>query len=138
MNSLAEREPRSNENNKATPTSVYFSKIQARHLERLAVVYIRQSTLRQIHENRESTEIQYSLVNRAQTLGWHSERILVIDEDQGKSGQSAEGRLGFQKLLAEVGLNHVGLILGVEMSRLARSNRMGICSCFPVRHIQLF
>src|SRR5436189_271882 len=73
-------------------TAVFSSKIQARHLERLAIVYIRQSTLRQIHENRESTDIQYALVNRAHALGWHPERVLVIDEDQGKSGQTAEGR----------------------------------------------
>lgn len=135
MNSPVVHELKSSEKNKVVPSSAYFSKIQARHLERLAVVYIRQSTLRQIHENRESTEIQYSLVNRVQKLGWHPERILVIDEDQGKSGQSAEGRLGFQKLLAEVGLNHVGLILGVEMSRLARSNKdwhqlLELCALF--------
>ena len=116
-------------------TAVFSSKIQARHLERLAIVYIRQSTLRQVHENRESTDIQYALVNRAHSLGWHPERVLVIDEDQGKSGQTAEGRLGFQKLLAEVSLNHVGLIIGLEMSRLARSNKdwhqlLELCALF--------
>lgn len=116
-------------------SSLYSQKIQARHLERLAVVYIRQSTLRQLQENRESTDIQYALVSRARSLGWHPERILVIDDDQGKSGQSIEGRPGFQKLLAEVGLNHVGLILGIEMSRLARSNKdwhqlLELCALF--------
>ena len=85
------------------------------------VVYIRQSTPQQVAENRESTDRQYALVNRAIELGWSPERILVIDEDQGKSGTTAENRLGFQRLLAEISLDHVGLILGLEMSRLARS-----------------
>jgi DNA invertase Pin-like site-specific DNA recombinase len=87
----------------------------------MAIVYVRQSTVQQVAENRESTERQYALVHRAIELGWPPDRILIIDEDQGKSGATAEGRLGFQKLLAEVGLDHVGLILGLEMSRLARS-----------------
>jgi DNA invertase Pin-like site-specific DNA recombinase len=97
------------------------SKIQPWHLDRLAVVYIRQSTPQQVAANRESTDRQYALVNRAIELGWPPERILVIDEDQGKSGASADNRFGFQRLLAEVSLDHVGLILGLEMSRLARS-----------------
>jgi DNA invertase Pin-like site-specific DNA recombinase len=89
----------------------------------LAVVYVRQSTPQQVCENTESTQRQYALVQRATDLGWPAERVLVIDDDQGRSGASAEGRLGFQRLLAEVGLDHVGLILGLEMSRLARSCR---------------
>src|SRR5262245_2154535 len=97
------------------------SKIQPHHPDRLAVVYVRQSTIQQVAENRESTDRQYALVNRAIELGWSPDRILVIDEDQGKSGSTAEDRLGFQRLLAEVSLDHVGLILGLEMSRLARS-----------------
>jgi len=97
------------------------SKIQPYHPDRLAVVYVRQSTIQQVAENRESTDRQYALVNRAIELGWSPDRILVIDEDQGKSGASAEDRFGFQRLLAEVSLDHVGLILGLEMSRLARS-----------------
>jgi DNA invertase Pin-like site-specific DNA recombinase len=84
---------------------------------------VRQSTPQQVSENTESTQRQYALRQRAIDLGWPAERILVIDEDQGRSGASAEGRLGFQRLLAEVGLDHVGLILGLEMSRLARSCR---------------
>ena len=105
-----------------TPTGLSRpSKIQPWHLDRLAVVYVRQSTPQQVAENRESTDRQYALVQRAVELGWPPDRILVIDDDQGKSGASAEGRLGFQRLLAEVGLDHVGLILGIEMSRLARS-----------------
>ena len=96
-------------------------KIQPWHLDRIAIVYVRQSTAQQVAENRESTERQYALVHRAIELGWSPERILVIDEDQGKSGASADNRFGFQRLLAEVSLDHVELILGLEMSRLARS-----------------
>ena len=113
----------------------HTDKIQSQHLERLAVVYIRQSTLQQVSEHQESTRIQYGLVNRAKELGWQPERVLTIDDDLGKSGSSAEGRLGFQRLVTEVGLNHVGLILGVEMSRLARSSKdwhqlLEICALF--------
>ena len=98
-----------------------MGKIRSSHQERLAVVYVRQSTPQQVAGNRESTELQYALAQRAVALGWPQERVLIIDEDQGRSAQSAEGRLGFQRLLAEVGLDHVGLVLGIEMSRLARS-----------------
>jgi DNA invertase Pin-like site-specific DNA recombinase len=98
-------------------------KLQGRHLERLAVVYIRQSSMAQVHHHQESTKLQYSLVDKARRLGWAPERILTIDEDLGLSGASAQGRQGFQRLLAEVALDHVGIVLGVEMSRLARSNR---------------
>lgn len=110
-------------------------KILPCHWERLAVVYVRQSTLQQVLEHQESTRLQYGLASRAQALGWSQERILVIDDDLGKSGASAQGREGFQRLVAEVGLNHVGLILGVEMSRLARSSKdwhqlLEICALF--------
>ena len=98
-------------------------KIQARHLERLAVVYIRQSSMTQVHRNQESTKLQYSLVGIAERYGWARERVVVIDDDLGVSGASAAGREGFQRLLAEVALDHVGIIFGVEMSRLARSNK---------------
>jgi DNA invertase Pin-like site-specific DNA recombinase len=97
------------------------NKIQPHHHERLAVVYVRQSSPHQVLENRESTALQYALRRRAIEWGWPAERVLVIDEDQGRSGATAEGRLGFQRLLAEVSLDHVGLVLGIEMSRLARS-----------------
>jgi DNA invertase Pin-like site-specific DNA recombinase len=97
------------------------SKIQPWHLDRLAIVYVRQSTAHQVAENRESADRQYALAHRAAELGWPADRVLVIDEDQGQSGATSEGRLGFQRLLAEVGLDHVGLILSLEMSRLARS-----------------
>ena len=95
-------------------------KIKRWHLDRIAIVYIRQSTPQQIIEHKESTNRQYGLVERAIALGWPEDRILVIDEDQGLSGAYAEGRLGFQRTLAEVALDHVGLILGLEVSRLAR------------------
>jgi DNA invertase Pin-like site-specific DNA recombinase len=97
------------------------SKIRPRHLDRLAIVYVRQSTAQQVLEHRESAALQYDLRRRAIALGWAADRVIVIDEDQGRSGETAEGRLGFQRLLAEIGLDHVGLVLGVEMSRLARS-----------------
>jgi len=96
-------------------------KILGRHHERLAVVYVRQSSLHQVQQNQESTQLQYGLVHTAKRMGWPRERVLVIDDDLGVSGASSEGRSGFQRLLSEVALDHVGLILGVEMSRLARS-----------------
>jgi DNA invertase Pin-like site-specific DNA recombinase len=110
-------------------------KIRPRHLERLAVVYVRQSTLQQVLAHQESTRLQDSRVRRAVTLGWTEARVLVIDEDLGRSGTSVAGRHGFQRLVAEGGLDHVGLILGVEMSRLARSSKdwhqlLEICALF--------
>src|SRR4051812_42870744 len=96
-------------------------KLKLWHLDRAAVVYVRQSTPQQVLDHQESTARQYALADRAVALGWPRSQVLVIDEDLGKSGQSVEGRPGFQRLLAEVALDHVGLILGLEMSRLARS-----------------
>jgi DNA invertase Pin-like site-specific DNA recombinase len=104
-----------------TLSPVHEKKISGRHLERLAVVYVRQSSVHQVQRHQESTQLQYSLVSHAEHLGWPRERIAVIDDDLGVSGASSEGRLGFQRLLSEVALDHVGVILGVEMSRLARS-----------------
>jgi DNA invertase Pin-like site-specific DNA recombinase len=98
-------------------------KIGARHCERQAVVYVRQSTMRQVEQNRESTRLQYGLADRACRLGWRQDQILVIDDDLGRSAASALDRPGFQRLVAEVGLGHVGLVLGIEVSRLARSCR---------------
>ena len=111
-------------------------KLRPWHLDRWAIVYVRQSTLQQVSDHQESTARQYALVDLAVALGWPRDRILVIDEDLGLSGQSAEGRPGFQRLLAEVALDHVGLILGLEMSRLARSCRTGTnsWSCAPLPH----
>lgn len=89
----------------------------------------------QIARHQESTRLQYGLVERAGALGWPTPQILVIDEDLGQSGSSAEGRLGFQRLVAEVGLDHVGMVLGRDMSRLARSCRdwhqwLEVCAVF--------
>lgn len=111
------------------------SKIFPGHLERLAMVYVRQSSLQQTLKHQESTRLQYGLVQHAVKLGWPKERIVVIDDDLGRSGSSAQGRPGFQRLVAEVGLGHVGIILGVEMSRLARSCRdwhqmLEVCALF--------
>ena len=96
-------------------------KLRPWHLDRVAVVYVRQSTPQQVHDHKESTARQYALADRAVALGWSRDRVNTIDDDLGKSGQSIEGRVGFQRLLAEVALDRVGLILGLEMSRLARS-----------------
>ena len=98
------------------------AKIRTAHLARPAVVYIRQSTLMQVLEHRESTQRQYDLAALAERLGWDPAQILVIDEDLGKSGKSAENRSGFQRLAAEVSLGRVGAILSLEVSRLARSS----------------
>ena len=87
-------------------------KIRPQHLERLAVVYVRQSTMQQVLAHQESTRLHYGLVRRAVAWGWPEARVLVIDDELGRSGTSAAGRHGFQRLVAEVGLAHVGLILG--------------------------
>jgi DNA invertase Pin-like site-specific DNA recombinase len=97
------------------------SKVGDRHLERLAVVYVRQSTRQQVLDHGESTRLQYALVDRAVGLGWPASRVVVIDDDLGKSGASTAGRAGFQRLVTEITMGHVGLVLGLEMSRLARS-----------------
>ncbi len=105
------------------PAALRSPKILDLHLDRLAVVYIRQSDPQQVLNHRESRERQYALADHVVALGWPRERVLVIDEDQGLSGRSADGRGGFQRLLAEVTVEHVGLILGIGMSRIARNNR---------------
>jgi len=98
-------------------------KVQTRHRDRQAVVYVRQSTMRQVQQNQESTRLQYALADRARQLGWEQEQVIVIDDDLGRSATSALDRPGFQRLVAEVGFGHVGLVLGIEVSRLARSCR---------------
>jgi DNA invertase Pin-like site-specific DNA recombinase len=98
------------------------SKITAGHLSRQAIVYLRQSSAAQVEHNRESTDRQYALTAKARELGWPDDRIIVIDEDLGVSGSGAVVRSGFQRLTAEVALSRVGLVLGLEVSRLARNN----------------
>jgi DNA invertase Pin-like site-specific DNA recombinase len=117
------------------PASLRSTKILDRHLQRLAIVYIRQSSPQQVLEHRESRERQYALADHAALLGWPRERVVLIDEDQGQSGKSAADRSGFHRLLAEVTMDHVGLVLGLEMSRLARSNKdwhhlLEVCALF--------
>src|SRR6202162_827797 len=97
------------------------SKITPGHLKKRAYLYIRQSTLRQVFENTESTQRQYALRQRAIVLGWPAERIEIIDCDQGQSGASTAEREGFQKLVTEVGLGNAGIVMGLEVSRLARN-----------------
>lgn len=97
------------------------SKVTTEHLKRWAYLYIRQSTLRQVLENTESTKRQYALRQRALALGWPEERIIVIDHDQAQSADSAADREGFQRLVSEVGLGKAGIVMGLEVSRLARN-----------------
>jgi DNA invertase Pin-like site-specific DNA recombinase len=97
-------------------------KVTASHRSRAAVIYVRQSTLLQVEHNRESTARQYDLVSRARELGWPGSAVTVIDEDLGLSGASAAGRTGFAELAARVGMGQVGIVLSLEVSRLARNN----------------
>jgi DNA invertase Pin-like site-specific DNA recombinase len=107
------------------------------HRAKLAYIYVRQSTAGQVRQHQESTELQYRLVDRAAAFGWPKERIEVIDDDLGKSGTSSDGRGGFQRLIAEIGLGKAGLVLSLDASRLARNNRdwhqlLELCSLFGV------
>ena len=99
-----------------------LSKVNASHLRRNAYLYVRQSTVRQVLENTESTQRQYALRQRAVALGWPIERVIVIDTDLGQSGASSVDRAGFQKLVAEVGMGRAGIVMGLEVSRLARNS----------------
>lgn len=98
------------------------SKVTPVHLRRAAFVYVRQSTVAQVEHHRESTQRQYALVEHARTLGWTAEQVTVIDDDLGLSGATTQGRNGFARMTAEVALGHVGIVLGLEVSRLARNN----------------
>jgi DNA invertase Pin-like site-specific DNA recombinase len=98
-----------------------MNKIKESHLDRKACIYVRQSSLAQVYQHQESTRRQYSLYERALRLGWPSEQVEIIDEDQGQSGSSAEMRSGFNRMVSEVALGRVGAIFGLEVSRLARS-----------------
>jgi DNA invertase Pin-like site-specific DNA recombinase len=97
-------------------------KVQPYHLERRAYLYVRQSSMRQVIENVESTKRQYALRSRAIALGWRDDAIVVVDCDQGESGASAAWREGFQHLVAEVSMGRAGMVMGLEVSRLARNN----------------
>ena len=99
-----------------------LSKIKPSHTQRAAFVYIRQSTPGQVEHNRESTARQYALADRACQLGWSKEQVVIVDEDLGLSGSSTDKRSGFARLTSEVALAHVGIVLGLEVSRLARNN----------------
>lgn len=98
------------------------TKVTADHLRKQAILYVRQSTLHQVKENRESTALQYDLKRHARELGWNVEQTVVIDEDLGESAATATDRSGFQRLVAEVTLGRVGLVMGLNASRLARNN----------------
>ncbi len=111
----------------ATPVPAHLlalrsAKVRDHHLQRKAIVYVRQSSPQQVLEHKESTARQYALVDVAVALGWARDRIEVVDADQGRSGQTVEGRLGFQHILAELSLDQVGIVLGLDASRLARSD----------------
>ena len=113
------------------------SPVTTSHRAKLAYIYVRQSTAGQVRHHQESTELQYRLVDRAAAFGWPKERIEVIDDDLGKSGTSTDGRGGFQRLIAEIGLGKAGLVLSLDASRLARNNRdwhqlLELCSLFGV------
>jgi DNA invertase Pin-like site-specific DNA recombinase len=97
-------------------------KVTAGHLARSAYLYVRQSTLRQVLTNTESTARQYALRQKAIALGWPAGQVITIDADQGQSGASAADREGFQRLVSEVGMGRAGIVLGLEVSRLARNN----------------
>jgi len=99
-------------------------KITASHRARDAYVYVRQSTLLQVRANTESLARQYDLRQRAVLLGWPAHQVVVVDEDLGRSGASAADREGFQRLVADVGMGRAGIVLGLEVSRLARNNAL--------------
>ena len=99
-----------------------LAKIQPTHTQRAACIYVRQSTPTQVEHNRESTARQYALADRACQLGWFRQQVVIIDEDLGLSGSSTDQRSGFTRMTSEVALGHVGIILGLEVSRLARNN----------------
>ena len=96
--------------------------VTADHLRRCACLYVRQSSLQQVHDHQESTARQYALKRRALALGWAADQIVVVDEDLGISGASAAERTGFQRVVADVGLGRVGVVMGLEVSRLARNS----------------
>jgi hypothetical protein len=118
-------------------SNVADERLTTAHRAKLAYIYVRQSSVHQVRQHQESTEMQYRLVDRAVRLGWPHERVQVIDEDLGKSGAGGVERQGFQKLIAEIGLGNAGLVISFDASRLARNNRdwhqlLELCSVFGV------
>src|SRR6266704_3626216 len=99
-----------------------LAKVKPAHTHRAAVIYVRQSSASQVEHHRESTERQYALVHRAIELGWHREQVTIVDEDLGVSGAGIARRAGFAQMAADVALAKVGIVLGLEVSRLARNN----------------
>src|SRR5580658_4404595 len=99
-----------------------LSRIKPSHTARASYIYVRQSSPSQVEHNRESTARQYALGDRAQQLGWPKDNIVIIDDDLGLSGATTNRRSGFARMISEVALGHVGMILGLEVSRLARNN----------------
>ena len=110
------------------------SKIKPVHIQRAAYVYIRQSTPGQVEHNRESTARQYALADKARQLGWPKEQVVIVDEDLGLSGSGTDKRSGFARLTSEVALAHVGIVLGLEVSRLASSRYQSalFLACSPL------
>src|SRR6202795_1358666 len=118
-------------------SNVADERLTTTHRAKLAYIYVRQSSVHQVRQHQESTELQYRLVDRAVRLGWPHERVQVIDEDLGKSGAGGVERQGFQKLIAEISLGNAGLVISLDASRLARNNRdwhqlLELCSVFGV------
>ncbi len=98
------------------------AKLRRTHLERSAYLYIRQSTIRQVYENSESTKRQYALKQKALQLGWDDDAVITIDCDLGRSGASSSQRQGFKRLVADVGMGHAGMVISIEVSRLSRNS----------------
>ena len=116
-------DPITSERSRGAAVLLPSSKVLSGHLERLALVYVRQSSQKQVEHNIESTQLQYQLADRAEAYGWPKPRIEIIDEDLGVSGRSIEGRGGFQRLLSEVSLGHVGIVMGMAfMVKRGRSD----------------
>src|SRR3989449_8313476 len=99
-----------------------LAKVKPAHTHRAAIIYVRQSSTAQVEHNRESTERQYALVHRAIELGWQRDQVIIVDDDQGVSGSGIAKRAGFAQMAADVALAKVGIVVGLEVSRLARNN----------------
>ena len=109
-----------------------LSKIQRDHTDRLAYVYVRQSSLHQVQFNTASTARQYNLVERAKELGWPEEKIITVDQDQGQSAASLDGRDGFKIMMRDIVMGNVGAVFSLEASRLARDSATGTYSSISI------